>query len=176
MRNSRSDKIAENYAEAIFKNLDDVNTGLVVLSYLDLVVESMERDVDTWNLFLSKMVASKLRLAFVEEFFEHRILRRLFRVIEMNSRWCLLPRILYYYDGLQLKSKGVVAGTFSVSHSVSEFEKKSMLVAIEKLVGSKVRMKVQEDPSLIGGFSVRVGPWLMENSVRGRLKKIRSLI
>ena len=175
MSESSLERIAENYAHAVFHNLGQDVDGYTLLGCLDLVVRSMDEERDTWNLFLSKMVDSKTRLSFVQRFFEDELVRRFFTLIEVNSRWRLLPLILYYYDEMQLRSRGAVAAILLVSHPISKSKEAEMLKFVESLVNSSVRMRVHQDASLLGGFRIRVGHWLIDNSVKYKLGRIKSL-
>lgn len=169
-------RIAENYAIALFENTDKRDEGIFNFSCLGLVVELMKQEREMWGVFTSKMVDSNIRVTFIKSMFEGMTICKFFLLIEMNSRWHLLPLILYHYDNLQLKNRGTIAATLWTPHPISNSEEEKALEMVEELIGSDVRMSTKEDPSLISGFRLRLGQWLIENSMRNKIKRIKSLV
>ena len=55
---------------------------------------------------------------------------------------------------------------------MSEVQQKELQVKLEKWLKSKVRMQVQVDPALIGGLLIQTRDHVLDQSLKGQLKKL----
>lgn len=104
----------------------------------------------------------------LEEDLEHFItfLRRKSRMSEVRF-------ILNSYVSLYYKSIGVMLSKLVSAQSVDEATVQSLCEVLEAHFGCKVSMSVKVDPSLIGGFVVQVGDYMLDASVRNQIETIR---
>lgn len=104
----------------------------------------------------------------LEEDLEHFItfLRRKSRMSEVRF-------ILNSYVSLYYKSIGVMLAKLVSAQSVDEATVQSLREVLEAHFGCKVSMSVMVDPSLIGGFVVQVGDYMLDASVRNQIETIR---
>ncbi len=104
----------------------------------------------------------------LEEDLEHFItfLRRKSRMSEVRF-------ILNSYVSLYYKSIGVMLAKLVSAQSVDEATVQSLCEVLEAHFGCKVSMSVEVDPSLIGGFVVQVGDYMLDASVRNQIETIR---
>ena len=104
----------------------------------------------------------------LEEDLEHFItfLRRKSRMSEVRF-------ILNSYVSLYYKSIGVMLAKLVSAQSVDEATVQSLCEVLEAHFGCKVSMNVKVDPSLIGGFVVQVGDYMLDASVRNQIETIR---
>jgi F-type H+-transporting ATPase subunit delta len=93
-----------------------------------------------------------------------------------NERLGLLPDIVALLPDLWNESRGIV--TFEVSSVVplSGDQKAALRRKLEKIEGSPVALKYRQDPSLIGGLSLRKGNMVYDASIRSSLEKIKEKI
>ena len=81
--------------------------------------------------------------------------------------------ILNSYVSLYYKSIGVMLAKLVSAQSVDEATVQSLCEVLEAHFGCKVSMSVKVDPSLIGGFVVQVGDYMLDASVRNQIETIR---
>ena len=71
---------------------------------------------------------------------------------------------------------GFAEAQITTFRDLSEPEKRTLELQVEKLTGKKVRAKYSRDASIMGGAVVRVGSTIYDGSVLGQLQRIREQI
>ena len=74
------------------------------------------------------------------------------------------------YNEKQKKATAVVVSPVSLNKSYAD----RLKVALKKLIDRDVEIENEVDPSLLGGFVVRVGSTIYDSSVRGQLRLLKS--
>ena len=93
--------------------------------------------------------------------------------LRRTSRTSEVRFILHSYVSLYYKSIGVMLAKLVSAQSVDEATVQSLCEVLEAHFGCKVSMNVKVDPSLIGGFVVQVGDYMLDASVRNQIETIR---
>ena len=99
-------------------------------------------------------------------------LERFVALLVRNRRMDALRFILRTYMRMYYDSKGLKA-VHLTSAVPSESLEKRLSGMLEKKFGCKVVLETVVDPSLIGGFVVRIGDYMIDASVRSRIESIR---
>jgi F-type H+-transporting ATPase subunit delta len=63
--------------------------------------------------------------------------------------------------------------TVRSAQKLSEQEVGDLRKTLEKKTGKRVEVRVTEDPSLLGGFVVRIGSEIWDASVAGKINRFR---
>ena len=93
-----------------------------------------------------------------------------------KSRLGLLPEIAECYSGFADELSGVIRPTLASGLPLDEKQVEEIRLALEKSTGKKVVLKVDVDPSLIGGVVTKIGDKLFDGSVRTQLDKIEDIL
>jgi len=93
-----------------------------------------------------------------------------------KSRLALLPQIAESYSAFADELSGVVRPTLASGLPLEESQVEEIKNALEKSTGKKVVLKVELDPSLIGGVVTKIGDKLFDGSVRTQLTKIEDIL
>lgn len=94
------------------------------------------------------------------------------RLLAEEKRLAILPSIAQLYHQFQMQHQGVVEAQVIAAFPLSEDHRQQIQVKLEKRFNSKVSLNVLKDESLIGGAIIRVGNWVMDGSVKGKLAKL----
>jgi F-type H+-transporting ATPase subunit delta len=81
--------------------------------------------------------------------------------------------ILQQYNKLLDAHRGVEHAKVTVALPLVDEDQKAISRRLEKIVDHKVVIDAQVDPSIIGGFIVRVGDTLIDGSIRQRLESLK---
>src|SRR5690606_25544612 len=112
----------------------------------------------------------------IRQLFEPRLqpltLRFLLLLIE-KQRENVFPAIVQAYRELRDRLTGVVEARARTAQPLAGKEAQQLQQALERLTGQRVRLQVEEDPSLLGGLIVRVGDTVYDGSVRHQLEHLR---
>jgi len=85
----------------------------------------------------------------------------------------ILPSIADEYDRLLDAQRGIVRAVVTSATELTDDEASAVRERVEAMTGSRIELRREVDPGLIGGLTVRVGDRLVDASVRGRLERLR---
>ncbi len=91
-----------------------------------------------------------------------------------NRRTSLIDDILSAYEGELNAARGIVTARVTTAVPLGSEETAAVTRRLEGLVGQKVIVTMDVDPSIIGGFVARIGDRLIDASVVGRLAALRA--
>lgn len=173
-----STTIARPYAKAIFelalseKKLNEWTKYLLVSSELILDEEVMKfitNPASTKNQQVD-LVQSILKA----ELGENKTLYNLIELLAQNKRLALLPEIKEIYDSYKAdEEKKLEVQLYSFS-DVSTSQQEQLVKSLSKKLQRIVTLKINIDPSLLGGAIIQAGDLVIDGSVRGKLNKLRT--
>ena len=99
---------------------------------------------------------------------------RLVRLLVERGRVAVLPRVAEEFTRQLNQHRGIVTATVTSAVALTDGESAQIRSRVEAMAGSKVELKTQVDPALIGGLTIQVGDRLLDASVRGRLERLRT--
>lgn len=97
----------------------------------------------------------------------------LVRLLVDRGRSDLLPAIATEYGRLMNRHRGIVEAVVTSAAPLTTEETEALRTRIQAMAGSRIDLRTDVDPSLIGGLTVKVGGRLLDASVRGRLERLR---
>jgi len=84
-----------------------------------------------------------------------------------------LPRILRFYSQYYNVQEGVIDVEVTTAREAGKIEDK---IKNEIKIENKIELKKKVDPSLIGGVRIKVGDYMIDDTVRARLRALRSIL
>jgi F-type H+-transporting ATPase subunit delta len=93
-----------------------------------------------------------------------------------KNRLGLVGQILHAYGVLADELSGVVRPTLVSAMPIGEGQVAEIKSSLEKMTGKQVVLKVEVDPSLIGGVVTKIGDQLFDGSVRTQLQRIEDTL
>jgi len=168
-------KISVRYARALFqtalekKNLDKVNEDMIFISEICKTAETKE--------FLGSPIISPSKK---EEIF-HKMLAdnvepvtlSLIDLIVKNGRESFLPAIARVFLYETKKYKGITESVLTTAVKVDETVKKQISKLISEVFNTKVELKENIDPAIIGGFILQIDDNYIDASIKNKLRKIK---
>ncbi|HEX7071708.1 MAG TPA: ATP synthase F1 subunit delta [Rhodothermales bacterium] len=168
--------VARRYARALFEEAAAAGDVSAVDEDVALLEETLDGSKDLRNLLRSPVVPVTRKASVARTLFEKRVrpltLRFLLLLID-KERAAGVGEILRAYRELRDSQEGVVEASATLALPLGEREQVKLRDAIEKLTGQRVRLRVEQDPGLIGGIVIRVGDTVYDGSVLHQLKSLR---
>jgi len=130
---------------------------------LELLLKSPIIKLDKKANILNALFASKigeLSKAFVD-------------IITQKGREQLLGSITERYVELVKASRNIVSAQVTTAAPLTDALKADVLSVIAKLQAGEVDLEEKIDPSIIGGFILRVGDQMIDSSVQAKFRKLR---
>nr|QCI04424.1 ATP synthase CF1 subunit delta [Antithamnion hubbsii] len=169
-------KISSPYAEALLElslNNDAVNKTSQDLSLIiDMINESVDLKQFLSNPLINadtkKNVINKLFATEVSSF----VLKFLLVLID-RRRISLLNIIIDTYFNLVYKTESTVLTEVSSASNLTEVQQNALIDKIKIMTNSQnVKLITTIDPSLIGGFIIKIGSKVIDASLSGKLKQL----
>ncbi len=108
--------------------------------------------------------------------FEGKVSKEVLEFLDLlvDRRRCdLIPAIEELFDDLADEYEGVVRATVTSAQPLGDAEAKRLHDKLAALMGGKdVDMRLETDPSLLGGMQIRVRDTVFDASVSGKLKRL----
>ena len=86
-----------------------------------------------------------------------------------KRRIALLDAIEDEFRNLAYKAQGIVIADVTTAMGLSDARQKELRMKLAEVTGKKIRLRLHEDKSLIGGVTVKIGDRRIDGSVKGRL-------
>ncbi len=165
--------LARPYAMACFQYAQEEQKLEDWLMFLQ-VSAAMVAEPGLKGWFESPVIASKRR-AFWETLLSKEGSVGQFNFIELlaeKKRLLLIPSILAEFEKMKLEYESccrveVTSVTLLKEDEISRFSE-----ALSKRLGLKVTMSNKQDPSILGGAIIQSGDFVMDHSVKGKLKQL----
>jgi len=99
--------------------------------------------------------------------------RRFVLLVARNRRLFALDRMIAAYLVELARRRGEITARVTSATTLNDEQQRTLLETLRREVGAKVQVKVEVDPSLIGGLIVRVGSRMIDNSIRSKLQRLQ---
>lgn len=97
---------------------------------------------------------------------------RFLELLIEKKRFSLLPAMAGDFQRLVDEGRGVVHAAVRGAKPLSEVETKLLGDRLGKFLGKTVTIDFKEDPELLAGVLVRVGDWVLDGSLKGKLRAL----
>jgi F-type H+-transporting ATPase subunit delta len=95
------------------------------------------------------------------------------RTVIENDRLTALPEIAEQFRSLMNERSGSLDGVIYSAFPIDTATVSSVAPVLERRFGRRLNLRVQDDPSLIGGIRVVVGDEVLDTSVKARLEQMK---
>jgi F-type H+-transporting ATPase subunit delta len=102
--------------------------------------------------------------------------RRFFQLVLANRRLLELTRVLVALREEADRASGVIEGRVTVAAPLGDAEHNQISQALSKTAGRRVRLTLQIDEKILGGFVARVGSELFDASVQNAIERFRQQV
>lgn len=93
-----------------------------------------------------------------------------------EKRFFLLDMVAQDYAELSRSQRGAVRASVRSARPLSPEDLGRLRERLEAFTGCTVEIEASQDHELLGGVAVRVGDWVMDSSLRGRLQSLKEAI
>jgi F-type H+-transporting ATPase subunit delta len=170
--------LARPYAQAVFelaKESKDFKTWSDALAFMAALL----RDESILALVNNPRVEQARLAKLFDELCHDRVPengRNLLRLMIANRRLAAMPDLATQYEAMRAEEEGTIDAQVRSAKPLSDEQKAKLSKALEKRLGRKVNLTVQEDDSLLGGAIIQAGDMVIDGSATGRLEKLASVL
>ena len=170
-------RFARPYAKALSEIVPDPKEAQRLHAELESFEKARAGSSELSGLLANPAVAAETKVSIVNTIAGRlqlsTIPRRTLEVLVKNHRINQLQGILDAWLELINRSLNIAVADVRAAHSLSEAEAAKLREALQKRFGRTVQLKVETDPSLLGGFVATVGNEIYDASVLGQINRFR---
>lgn len=170
------EKIAVPYAEALIEHAQNINLLSEATKDLSSILTIISESKELQSILLNPLISSSVKKETLKNLFQNQtidfIMNFLFILVDKRRISLLSVIIEKYLELLCVLESTIVAEVYCAS-DISESQQDNLVQKIKSMTDStKVKLIVQKDPTLIGGFIIKIGSKIIDASLSGKLKKM----
>lgn len=168
-------RAAIRYAKAILDMAQASGTAGNVNEDMALIASTIKGNAELSNFVQSPVVKADVKESALKEIFAatQGITQGLFHLLNENKRFEILPLIAEEYKSQFDSLNGIEVATVTTAIPLTEELEAKVMAKIKEFSNKKVTIKNVVDPSIIGGFIIRIGDRQFNASVANRLTTLR---
>jgi F-type H+-transporting ATPase subunit delta len=101
-------------------------------------------------------------------------LRHFFRVVAEAGRLNLLPDLRRTFADLVDERAGIVEAKVASAQPLTEAQSQALVVSLAARTGKTIRLSWSQDSTLLGGLKVQVGSTVLDASLQGQLRQLKT--
>ena len=171
-----STPVARRYALALYQEAQEKSATDRIDEDLDVLRDTLDGSQELVSFFESPIIPRDKKEAVIQRLFEGKLSAltlSFLRLLVEKEREDLLLAIVTAYGDLRDERLGIVEAHVRTAQPLAYEETETLRKRLEAREGKQVRLKIDVDPSLIGGLVVRIGDQVYDRSVRHQLKTLR---
>lgn len=168
-------RAAIRYAKAILDMAQASGAAGNVNDDMALIASTIKDNAELSGFVSSPVIKAEVKLAALKEVFAgtQNITQGLFQLLQENKRFDILSLIAEQYKAQYDAANGVEVATVTTAIELSAELEAKVMAKIKEFTDKKVSIKNIVDPSIIGGFILRIGDKQFNASVANRLTTLR---
>lgn len=168
-------RAAIRYAKAILDTAHEKGQAAEVNNDMLAIAKALKESAELDAFVQSPTTASEAKEGALQEVFasSNAVTKGLFKLLGENKRFDILANVASEYSRLFEEMNGVEVAEVTTAVAMDAELEGKVLSQILTLTNKKVVIKNVVDPSLIGGFIIRIGDKQYNASVAGRLQSLK---
>ncbi len=168
-------KAASRYATALLELAIENNKVDAVLGDMNYLLSANAETRDFQTLLKSPIIDADKKIAIFAVVFDQfeAMSKSFIEMIARNGRENLLVEIAEAFDAQVKKYKGIVPVTIVTATPLNNETKQSILAKVQGLVAGTLEVTEKVDPSIIGGFVVKMDGRQIDASVSNQLNDLK---
>lgn len=170
------EKVALPYAEALISYAQGANLLKKCSDDLSLISKSLSESLDLQIVLLNPLTNRSTKKQIIKDVFNNQvdsfIINFLFLLVD-RRRISLLTTIISKYFDITYSLESILIAELFSAIDLSEDQQEDLINKIKFMTNSnEIKLITQKDPSLIGGFVIKIGSKVIDASLAGKINKM----
>jgi F-type H+-transporting ATPase subunit delta len=168
-------RAAIRYAKAILDNASVKGNAEVVNNDMKLILETIQGNKELKTFINSPVVKQEMKRSALSQIFSavNDETKSLFQLLASNARFELLDDIAIQYHNLYNDSIGIEKAYVTTAVAITPELESKVIAKASEFTSKKITIENLIDPSIIGGFILRVADKQYNASVSSRLAELK---
>lgn len=172
------------YAAAVFeiaKSANQLSHWADVLKQLSLITQEKQMQSLLKNPAVTTKQMSEIVLDILHVMDSHTIknnvaMENFIKILSEKKRLNLLPSIAALFEADYAKELGYLSLTVTSAFALHDAQRKAITEKLSKKLNTEIKIIFLVDEKLIGGLLIRSDTWILDDSIKGRIQKLRTVI
>ena len=168
-------QLARKYSRAIFELAQDEGKLVPYGEELASVLKDLDSVPGVWGYFSNPELSRDDKKALVKKMYDGELSTDVYHFLLLlvdKRRMTLLPAIVEQYEALSNEARHIIVADVTTVRLLSAAQKDKLEDKLEVVTGKTVKVRLHEDPKIIGGVIVRIGDKRIDGSVTGKLSAL----
>jgi len=168
-------QLARKYSRAIFELAQDEGKLVPYGEQLASVAHDLDTVPGIWGYFANPELQRSDKKALIKKLFEGEVADDIYHFLLLlvdKRRMTLLPAIVEQYEALANEARHIIVADVTTARPLSKVQQDKLEDKLEVVTGKTVKVRLHEDPKIIGGVIVRIGDKRIDGSVTGKLSAL----
>lgn len=168
-------RAAIRYAKAILETAVSAGKTVQVNDDMKSIVDSVSGSQELSEFLSSPIISSEVKMNALSEVFANvqSETKMLFKLLQENKRFEILEPIASQFNRLFDEMNGVEVAKVTTAFPITPELETKVLAKIAEISSKKITIENIVDPSIIGGFVLRIGDKQYNASVANRLQELK---
>ena len=165
------------YSEALIDAAQRMGTLDLAFEEAGVILSLLKKNPEVLRLLERPAIRKDEKKAFLRRVFEGRLsplMLDLAQLLVDKNRGGLWMGLMEYFILAIERRRGIHTADIQTAHELSSAEKERLDDALERFLGKKLRIRFRVEPRLVGGVLFRYGDLMVDHTIRGHLRKMRS--
>ena len=157
----KNEALIKRYAQGLLNSCRDDKEYVSLHAQLRAFAEFLDREKKLYGLFITPFLPISKKLKVAEEVLSRispsEKISRFIRLFIENDRIEILPHVVAILPDLWNEEKGIITYEVSSVISLTDKQKDLLIKKLENIEKGPVALKYKQNPTLIGGISLRKG-------------------
>jgi len=168
-------RVVKRYCKALFELALEQDQLETVENDLLRISEIIGQDEDFTAFLASPIVRESQKTQLLTDVFKNQVsplTNQFLMLLSQKKRSSLLPLIVQHFRAMLLAWRDIVEVELTSVADLNDEQLKRIQIHLQEVTGKSVILKKSYDPALIGGFIVKMGDTVIDNSIRNQLNKL----
>lgn len=168
--------IGRRYAVALYGIAKEQNKIADFAKDCELIASTLKSSKELLNAVKSPIVNQEKKQALVRAVFSGKVGKQLddaLALLVQKRRASVIPDVMKEFQAILDEESGIVIAQVESAVLLGESEKATVAQKLEAVSGKKIRIENKLNPSLIGGFTARIGDTVIDGSVKHKLERLK---
>ncbi len=169
--------ITVRYAKALYQVGEEKSQLKSLKEGIDLLLSSFKESPELTILLDSPVIKTSEKKKIFSSVFKgniDEIIINFFNLLADNKREAYLKDMCLYFSELYKKNQGIKEAVITTALPLDDTHKQEILSVLENKLKRKLELTSMVNPSLIGGFKLRIDDQQVDASIAAKLRRIQN--
>ncbi|MFN3344049.1 MAG: F0F1 ATP synthase subunit delta [Chloroherpetonaceae bacterium] len=171
--------VGRRYAIALYEIAKAQNKVSDFAKDCNLIASTLKNSKELLNAVKSPIINQEKKTTLLKAVFSGKVgkpLEDALMLLVKKGRASIIPDVMKAFEDILDEQSGIVLAQVESAVWLSEPEKQAIAKKLEVVSGKKIRIENKINPSLIGGFTARIGDTVIDGSIKHKLERLKEAL